>query len=587
MLDDVMLVHALKNENIYNLKKKEFSINLMDGRFTKGDRSNYVLYEDPNFISEKKAGKSSGEYYHTNWGELVHEHGSGKAWEKTDFIFVTPLKLQKGRIVHIHPADTMILDYLNYDDSSFILISQRITDDIFEYIFGQPKNTVSKTTEHIDYLGKYKGIHVYSWKDITGRIALRQLMMEKNYIYNLPSRCRTSFQFPFDRLFNFLTNLHDKTLLAFGLSESYLSAIKYDVITKHAVKELYIITLYLRPINDDEIQSFVNSNEFKSTIRSYEISDISFGEFKEYIDRLRLNDDQIKNNIRKLEDLIINYNGPYRQEGIDKLSGYLQALESPLFLKINDKVSTDVSYRLFRKLINFKTENNNNMVWDTIVNNFLTKQAVFDGYYIKDDGVIMNSLNGNIRIFETSTADSSKKNPFIFNGYHLMKYENPPPALPFIDIIQTSTACKPNELCNIIFDIMMGGQDNSKNKLIIKLKELEGLIWKGQPLITVAFYEYWIKFILFNKEIPYLTINETIANNILKLWQIIKNIYYAMILNEQKVREMKMHELINIGFEHNDMYDRLENIVQYYSTHILSNEFNTDPELLLLFSMIV
>lgn len=131
LYDYVNLVHTftVKNNIIFDLSDGKFRKKILDVEtFYKVNKENILNFTDK--ILDNHTLKSLIEnksrfngYMHCCWGNTVISHGAGN-WDNSCCVIVTPLRLQRGRIYRISPSDTMILDYLNFDTSSYLFINE-------------------------------------------------------------------------------------------------------------------------------------------------------------------------------------------------------------------------------------------------------------------------------------------------------------------------------------------------------------------------------------------------------------------------------------------------------------------------------
>ena len=109
LINNVKLIHA------FNLTKESKCDN---NRFYYQSPNDEVAYQNlfsDDVLKDLHCGKKLlKRYIHNSWGRIVPQHKS--SWMSLNYVFVTHLKYQVGRIARLHPADTMILDYLDVTD---------------------------------------------------------------------------------------------------------------------------------------------------------------------------------------------------------------------------------------------------------------------------------------------------------------------------------------------------------------------------------------------------------------------------------------------------------------------------------------
>lgn len=113
-------------------------------------------------------------YVHCCWGTIVHPHRLGR-WENPAMIIITPLALQQGRIMICSPLDTMILDYLTYNNSSFLICDNEILDKMNEDKILETQEVKSNKNGKINEYGLINGINLYTFNR-TDKINFRTLI---------------------------------------------------------------------------------------------------------------------------------------------------------------------------------------------------------------------------------------------------------------------------------------------------------------------------------------------------------------------------------------------------------------------------
>lgn len=247
-------------------------------------------------------------YIHCSWGSLVHSHKGG-SWDRAQMIISSRLALQKGRIVVATPLDTMILDYLSYDDKSFLLcdidtLKQLNTNKVLPgtnpiaKIFVKDKLHYEKIegndqSEDLLYHGLVNGIHLYTFDskkqpDLRNYIAKIILSRHRMNILSYKTRFGRELIHELDA-----SSIHKlvKSFIDDNFSDhGYIKVVKNKLITNRMIGTVNSPTMYVQDIlSYDKLQKYLESMNIRIACANglfQEIKPIEFLKFFDFVYKL-------------------------------------------------------------------------------------------------------------------------------------------------------------------------------------------------------------------------------------------------------------------------------------------------------------
>ena len=174
------------------MKNDKFEHKLWGGVSATSIRDKKLLFlsKQDDFENKIKKGEHKiGGYYHTAWCNMVYPHGGydGANWDASSYAIVVPLKCNIGRIVRFAPFDTMIYDYIAYDDKSFIVCHKNNKELLIKYNVSNFDNndTINDVISQIDskivqYAGKINGLQIYYFENMEIRQAINIIKQHMN-----------------------------------------------------------------------------------------------------------------------------------------------------------------------------------------------------------------------------------------------------------------------------------------------------------------------------------------------------------------------------------------------------------------------
>lgn len=353
LFNNIYIVHGNNIPNMIplfiNYDKSHIFIKIYDDQLEKynetyqygGGSYNPLNKKNTKFLSTDRGSKENIEkllknkdnyiygYYHTNWYNLVYPHKGyeGTNWENSNYALVTPLSSQKGRIIRLHPQDTMIYDYLTYDDRSFFVCDMFYMEELKK----NNKNFVSidhDINDTVTLEGVIGKLQIYSYWDIGVRTCIDIIYQHKkiNVVKSYPAL--------FGEYIDYYKYINNENLIKYY---------KYDISQSNFSKYITNNNKCLTKMFPEKIDKNIIWDKFPNKIKL--IRDIHIDHHKSnhyfinYMNNLSSLAPFFSDNIEKLYDYLKNINNDYLQTIME----YNKLFELVVYIENDDDVENHIN----------------------------------------------------------------------------------------------------------------------------------------------------------------------------------------------------------------------------------------------------
>ena len=609
IFNDIHLVHAVRDfdpisyrftisknkfqidELVKGSTEYEFGAQVMSINTSKIKTKEITDYHEPltdKLMEELIEYKSSYRgYVHCSWGTLVHGHFHG-GWEMPPIIISARLALQKGRIMVAAPLDTMILDYLTYDDKSFLLCEiqtlKKLVDNnilsvtkpiakIFlkEKLYYEEIENNNTSKEDGFYHGLVNGLHLYTYnksdkpdlRDFISKIILSR------YKINI-SNYKTRYGFELNQELN---NSDIKRRLNLMFDNPSNSG-EYNVVKKKLIGDdfitlIYTPTMYIQDvITYDKLQEYLKLIDFEIACKEKLFQDIKIEDiynFFAYIRKLyNMPKSDMIEQINKTK-LLFKQFGEVQgiQESKTDVTGIIEKLKENLNMLYDERKF--IYLKEWSKIIHYITKKENEKTEKFIIDDFIKKTNSFESehcIHYTIDGMLINEYNKEESktnkiepyVFVNKIYDSYKINPFKFLNYHFIcANKNNNSDINDIHLLQglfTYNCDNGLENINILFNKLALTHNEHDYIFTHDDDQLHMVPPNYYPsLLGLYYHDYIFNTTIQNtNQIEYL--NQTIKDNLLILWNYIKKVYFFIFIcraafqRKHKIRNTLVNALL-------------------------------------------